>query len=393
MRISLLSETTETTENPLTCSACKKLIPSPFGAIEGAPAILGCSQNPSIEQDKLLDFHIYVCPFCGLIQTDTRLDSESYETVHSHAAGGIWAEYGNKLAEFISECLGNRLGKLENALEIGPSVSPILKKLPQAIPFIKYVDLMNEVPFELTPNEHYEKLPFPSTRLDGKFDLIVASHVLEHAESLYVFMEAVKRHLKVRGIAILSTPNFREWLTKKYWNAITSEHLNYPFVEHLKNLCTRLGLTVKFAYFKLHSVFLQISLLPEGRFPSKSHQERSRKNTWQILEDWIIEINLNIAKYETSIGDTAQEVILAGASHLSQYVVLISERIRSRARYVLDNVSDKHGKRLYGTKLIGQPFDIVKQFQSPVVIVPPSPYLDEMIRQIINLNPNASVIS
>jgi SAM-dependent methyltransferase len=390
MKISILSAARE---KPFTCSACGKSIPSPFGAIGDAPAILGCSQNTNIEQDKFIDFQIYVCHFCGLIQTDARLDSESYETVHSYAVGGIWTEHGNKLAEFISECLGNRLAKLENALEIGPSVSPILKRLSQAIPFIQYVDLMNGAPFELTPNEHYEKLPFPSTQLEGKFDLIVASHVIEHAESLYGFMEAIKHHLKVNGFAILSTPNFHEWMTKKYWNAITSEHLNYPFIKHLQGLCIRLGLSVEFAYFKAHSVFIQVSYSSTDTFSNKSSQGRDRDNTRQILEDWIIEINSNIAKYEAAIGDTAQEVILAGASHLSQYVVLISERIRSRARFVLDNASDKHGMRLYGTELTAQPFDIVKRFQAPIVIVPPSPYVDEMIAQILDLNPNAQVIS
>lgn len=391
MKISLLSAKKA---KPFTCSSCRKPIPYPFGAIEGAPAILGCSQNPCVEQDKFHDFQIYICPFCCLIQTDAKLDRESYEIVHSHAVGGIWAEHGDKLLEFISGSFGDRLRKLENALEIGPSVSPILKKLPQAmLPFIQYVDLVNGAPFELSPNEHYEKLSFPSTQLEGKFDLIVASHVLEHAGSLYGFMEAIKRHLKVNGFAILSAPNFHEWLTKKYWNAITSEHLNYPFVEHLQDLCTRLGLSVEFAYFKLHSVFMQTSYSSKDRLSSKPSQGRDWHNTRQMLEEWIVEINSKIDKYEKTIGDTEQEVILTGASHLSQYMGLMSTRIRSRARFALDNTSEKHGRRLYGTELIAQPFNIVKRFQTPIVIIPPSPYVDEMIAQILGLNPNARVIS
>ena len=238
MKISILPAKEE---KQFTCSSCRKLIPSPFCAIEGAPAILGCSPNPSIEQDKFLDFQIYVCPFCGLIQTDAILDSESYEIVHSHAVGGVWAEHRDKLLEFISGSLRNRLGRLESALEIGPSVNPILKKLPQKVSYIQYVDLMEKAPFELTPNAYYEKQPFPSAQLKGEFDLIVASHVLEHSESIYGFMKAIKRHLKLNGVAILSIPNFHDWLTKRYWNAITSEHLNYPFVEHIRDLCVRLA--------------------------------------------------------------------------------------------------------------------------------------------------------
>jgi SAM-dependent methyltransferase len=369
------------------------LLPSPVVEIKDAPAILGCSQNPTLDQDKYINFLIYVCPFCGLIQTNARLDSQSYEITHSHAVGGVWAEHGNKLAEFISECLGSRLEKLKTALEIGPSVSPILKRLSLVIPFIQYIDLMNEAPFKLATNEQYKKQPFPSTQLQGKFDLIVASHVLEHAESLYGFIDAIKRHLAVSGIAILSIPNFHEWLTKKYWNAITSEHLNYPFIEHMQDLCVWLGLDAEFAYFKLHSVFMQVSHLPKDKRSSKSLQGRIRENTRQMLEDWVIEINSKIAMYEEAIGYTSQEVILAGASHLSQYVVLISERIRSRVKIVLDNAADKHGKRLYGTELTVYPFDIVRKFQCPMVIVPPSPYVGEMTVQVLNLNASSQIIS
>jgi len=390
MKIIMLSPSTE---NSLTCSSCRRLMPFPVGKIENAPAILGCSQNAILEENKFLNFQIYVCPFCGLIQTDTRLDNQSYEIVHSHAVGGVWAEHANKLAEFISICLGSSLRKLETALEIGPSVNPILKTLTQVIPCIQYIDLMNEAPFKLTPNEHYEKLPFPSTLLLDKYDLIVASHVLEHAESIYGFMEAIKRHLSVNGIAILSIPNFHEWITKKYWNAITSEHLGYPFAEHLQDLCSRLGLDVEFAYFKLHSIFMRVSLSSKDKCSSDLHQDHVANNTVQMIEDWIEEINKKIIQYEEAISDVSQEVILAGASHLSQYVVLISERVRSRVKVVVDNATDKHGKRLYGTELIVYPFDIVKKYKSPLVIIPPSPYAGEMIEQVLTLNASSQIIS
>ena len=390
MRINLLSETEG---QPLTCSSCGEAITSPLVVFEGAPAILGCSPNQNIEQDKFLDFQIYVCPFCSLIQTDARLGSESYEIVHSHAVGGVWDEHRDKLLEFVSRSLGDRLGKLDNALEIGPSVSPILKRLPQGMPFIQYVDLMDEAPFKLSPNEHYEKLPFPSTQLEGKFDLIVASHVLEHSDDIYGFMEVIKYHLKVNGLAILSTPNFHEWLTKKYWNAITSEHLNYPFVEHLQDLCARLGLNAEFTYFKSHSVFMQVSHSSKGDVTSKYLQGCAQGNTRQMLKDWVIEINSKIHRYERAVGDAAQELILTGASHLSQYICLMSADICSKVKFVIDNASDKHDKRLYGTQLIVQAYDIMKQFQNPVVIVPPSPYVKEMTTQILILNPDARVIT
>ena len=83
---------------------------------------------------------------------------------------------------------------------------------------------------------------------------------------------------------------------------------------------------------------------------------------------------------------------MTGASHLAQYTGLMSPKIGARARYVLDNAPAKHGKRLYGTELIAQPFDIVMRFQAPIVVVPPSPYVVEMIEQIRQLNSGAQII-
>lgn len=379
--------------NPITCSSCRGLIPFPFGEIVESPAILGCSQSSDIKQDKFFNFWIYVCSFCGLIQTDTCFNSVGYGIVHSHALGGVWAEHRNRLLEFILESRVKRLGKIETALEIGPSVSPILRNMSQDILHIQYIDLVDEAPFKLASNEQYEKQHFPSTQLHGKFDLIVASHVLEHAESISGFMEAIKYHLAENGIAVLSIPNFYEWLKNKYWNAITPEHLNYPFVKHIQDLCFRLGLDVEFMYFKLHSVFMRVSCLTKAKLSIKTFQGSNRENTLKMLEDWVIEINSKIAEYEKTIGDTAQEVILVGASHLSQYMVLISELIRSRVKIVLDNSLDKHGERLYGTELIVHPFDIVKKFQSPMVIIPYSPYSNEMIAQVLKLNASSKIIS
>ena len=151
--------------------------------------------------------------------------------------------------------------------------------------------------------------------------------------------------------------------------------------------------SVEFAYFKAHSIFMQVSHSSKGDVTSKSLQGRAKENAWQILEDWVVEINSKINGYERAVGDVTQEVILTGASHLSQYICLMSAEIRSRARFVLDNASDKHDKRLYGTELIAKPFDIVRQFQNPIVIVPPFLYVDEMIAQVLNLNPSSQIVS
>ena len=356
------------------CTSCGVVIEKATAAFVDAPAILGCAAGTDFGTETMVSFFACVCPSCGVIQLHRRFDASLYEVVHSHATGKVWADHRDALARFAMETLSHRQGSPERVLEIGPSCSPVSHAIGGAGVEAVYVDLMDQAPFPLRHGETYRKTRFPPLANLGSFDLIVASHVLEHAEDLCAFMLAIRSHLSATGIGILSTPNFKEWLYGEFWNAITPEHLSYPLESNLKDLCIRIGLGVEFGHFRDHSVFMAVWKAE----PQSLNQATDAAETERLLTSWVDSLNARIGMYEQAVGKSDGAVVIAGASHLAQYVYLMSETIRGKADFVIDNAQAKHGCRLYGTPLRVHPFRRVTTIPKPVVVIPMSPYAEEM---------------
>ena len=383
----------ETSTPPRACSSCLNDMPPSAYSIGGAPAVLGVSPNPSVEDDQFVDFNVYVCPHCGLIQTDAEFDPSWYGEVHSHAVGGVWAEHRLELIKFVNAALAGQGSLPSRVLEIGPSVNPVAKGVSLVNSEVYYLDLMSEPPFALGSNEAYVRGAFPSSDVEGPFDLVVASHVLEHAEVVFEFFGQVRDHLSADGIAVFATPNFRVWIGERYWNAITSEHLNYPYVEQLADLSNRLDLDVAFDYFREHSVFMRLRRGGGHTAEPSPVPDAVRAECKEALDGWVSEVLSSVRRYEEAIDSDHGPVLMAGASHLSQYLYLLSTTLQPHVEVVLDNAVEKHGERLYGTSLIAHPFELVADFDGPTVIVPQSPYVREMSEQVLRLNPSARVLS
>jgi hypothetical protein len=374
------------------------------------PALLGCAADGVASGDHFVDFNVYACDTCGLIQTDVGFDQSAYEMIHSHAVGGVWEKHRSRLAEFAApqptsppadETSSRRdaPARLRRILEIGPSVHPIARALADEAATVAYIDAMAEPPFELRPGETYIAGSFPesiprlrATASGGLFDLAIASHVAEHAPSLRAFVGGLFDLLTPAGAAVLSIPDFRAWLEGRYWNAITSEHLNYPFAEQIETLCDELDLAARFERFDGHSLFIELRR-GAARDAPPAPARGSNTETRTLFTSWVRDIQTAIGRIETALLGRRGNVIVAGASHLAQYLTMMSDTVGSRARCVIDNARSKHGARLYGTNLTVAPFDILGGMTDALVVIPPSPYRDEMERQVKSLNRDAIVLS
>ncbi len=64
----------------------------------------------------------------------------------------------------------------------------------------------------------------------ASFDIVCASHVIEHVENPGVFLEGLLRILKPNGLLYIETPDFNSYLARKdkiSWKYIALEHLTY----------------------------------------------------------------------------------------------------------------------------------------------------------------------
>jgi predicted SAM-dependent methyltransferase len=340
--------------------------------ILNAPLVLGCTKQEN-NYDKLISFNVFQCPACELIFTDANLDEIGYSDVHSEAVGKMWQEHHAMFSKFIE------LKKNIKTLEIGPSTNPISRKN------TTFVDMFNDVPFVLQENETYVKSRFPDIELDKKFNRIVASHVFEHSTEPEQFLKKCIEMLDDDGEIFLSIPNFEFWINNKYWNGITAEHQIYPSIKQINHICNKNKLNLKFEFFKNHSVFLRIN-------ENKIENDYKYNNSINILE-WAKSIKSSIKNLEEKItSECIENAMIVGASHISQYPILISDKIKNTIHFSLDNSISKHDLRLYGTKCICKPFEILRTEKNPTVILFNSPYKNEMKEQIKKINNLTKII-
>jgi SAM-dependent methyltransferase len=364
----------------------------PIVAMRDVPALLGTSHRATQDDDKFLNFNVLACTDCGMIQTDAVFDPAWYEGIHSHGIGKIWDDHRRALAALIDETFVVNGDSVIRVLEVGPSVNPIVRGLCEQDRHyeIDYVDLMPDPPFRLLEHESYIQSQFPSGLATDHYDIIIASHVIEHTRDIGSFIGAMASALRENGVAVISTPNFNRWIGGKFWNAITSEHIAYPFAGHISSVAERVGLKTGTHLFQQHSFFAVLSRVTIAAAPKDTPGYSVSKNMLQV---WASELSGSVDRYERAASSEDRPVLLAGASHLSQYPFLMSTKLRSKVVGVLDNASDKHGERLYGTPLVVREFKYVREFEAPIVIIPLSPYVEEMKAQVAELNPEATIIS
>lgn len=375
----------EKSSHSFNCRMCNANISHSLVHFESVPLVLGCSDGNK-KDDKFIDYRLFICPQCHLIQTNAKFNEDIYTLIHSFAVGKVWEDHRRCFADFILKEINGK--DINTIVEIGPSATPISRSLSLNNAKIFYFDFFNEAPFILKENERYTRSQFPlQKRVES--DLFVASHVFEHSHNPYKFIEEVVKSFKCSGCGFFSIPNFEYWISSNFWNAFSYEHVIYPFKEDIINFSKVFNIFIQFGIYKNHSLFFCFNT-DEPQAAPAGENDINKKTVY--IEKWVNNINLLIKKYELKIKERS-DVFITGASHLAQYCGLMSEKILNKCKFVLDNAKEKHDKRLYGTSITVKPFDIIKNSPCPVVIIPPSPYMEEMKQQLVSINSNVSIVS
>ncbi len=85
-----------------------------------------------------------------------------------------------------------------------------------------------------------------TTNLNKKFDVIVAGDIIEHLSNQGLFLDNMARHLKQKGILIISTPNIKSrWIFSPTNKEHTFWHSKQTFIQVVK----RHGYKVKDFYY------------------------------------------------------------------------------------------------------------------------------------------------
>jgi len=345
------------------------------------PVFMGVTSADS-ETDLLADMNFWISRGTGMIQLNPLLPLDVLYPA-AHGAGCIgrsWESHHTELAKFISKF------KPKSVLEIG-GAHGILANNYQKIDDIEWTILEpNPTPVEGCKAKIIKGFFDENFDYSDAVDAVVHSHVFEHIYDPSLFMEHLANFLSDRKMLIFSVPNMRVMVERKYTNCLNFEHTVYLSENYIDTLLTQHGFEIveKEYFLDDHSIFYAaIKSNSAVRVPLEAGlYEKNRKlylGYVKYHEELVHGINIRIQACE------GRKVFLFGAHVQAQYLIGFGLDINS-IDSILDNDSNKHGKRLYGTdKFVNGP-NILSGLNRPLVIVRAGTFTNEIVSQIKSIN-------
>lgn len=363
------------------CAITGKADLEPLYHFDNFPVFMGCL-NQTIEDDIKANMCWWISKKAGSIQLKKLIPlNDLYPESHgAGCVGALWDRHHEAFATFLNEF------NPESVFEIGGAHGILAQKYKK----------IAEIPWTiLEPN------PEPVNGCDARFikgffddsfsyadpfDTVVHSHVFEHIYEPDKFMYHLSEFFGEGKNLIFSLPNLFVMLERKYTNCINFEHtvfLTEPYVEFL--LAKHGFRLLRKEYFlDDHSIFYA-SVRDKSMKPIELPAGLYQKNK-KLYLDYVQYHEILIEKINAKIKEISQPVYLFGAHVFAQYLIAFGLDT-SRICCLLDNDTNKQGKRLYGTSLTVNSPKVLSDIDSPTVILKAGVYNNEIKKDILeNIN-------
>lgn len=352
---------------------------------ENYPVFMGCVNQP-ITEDILADMQWVISKNSGIIQLNPLipLDILYPEDHGAGVVGSIWLEHHQKFARFIEK------QQPSSILEIGGSHGILSKEYQRKKSIDWTIIEPNPAPVEGVKATFIKGFFDNNFSFDGEVDTIVHSHVFEHVYYPNEFISHISNFLKEGEKLVFSFPNMEEMLKRKYTNCLNFEHtvfITEPYVEYLLSK-NGFKLLDKEYFQDDHSIFY--SFVKDNNinvidFPTDLYEHN--KNLYLEYIDYHRNLISELNKKMDNI-DNNQEIYLFGAHVFAQALIKFGLNT-SRISCLLDNDTNKQGKRLYGTNLLVKSPRVLKNIKNPVIILKAGAYNKEISDDILNnINPD-----
>lgn len=357
--------------------------------IEQFPIYAGTTSQRE-DQDKFADMEWAISQGSGMLQLKKLLATEEmYNESHNSSTGRVWEQHHRAFAQFLHKHNEEKL-----ILEIGGGngiLNKLYNEMYESVPWI-IVEPSNVMPVENCNAEYVrgkwgnklvmENLP--------PIHNIVHSHFFEHLYDLNEFMKDVSDLLDTGAKMIFTLPNLKKWLINKYTNALFFEHTYFISEDYVDYILAKYGFKVcEKSYFNEHSIFYAAEKVGiDNESATCNFKAMYQENKKLFLE--FITYYENLVREINECLKGGKNAYLFGAHIFSQYLLKFGLR-ESLFQCILDNDPLKQGKRLYGTSLQVSSPKILKDIDSPIVVLKAGAYTDEIKRDILE-NINSSTI-
>jgi len=355
-------------------------------SLSNFPVFMGTVSHHSSE-DKMTNMDWYISKTTGMIQLKELipLDILYSETHTSGEIGKIWDDHHNAFCKFLLKVDHKKI------FEIGGANGILADKYHREKPDVDWTIIEpNPRPQKKTKAKFIKGFFGDNLSYNFHEATIVHSHTFEHIYFPDDFMKDISKNIEKNNYLFFSIPNIKKMLLNNYTNALNFEHTFYLNEVYVEYFLKKYGFEIikKDFYLEDHSIFYSARKISSNynlKFTENLYDQNKIlfNNFINFYKNLIDSINLKIKQQKG-------KVYLFGAHIFSQYLIAMGLDI-SRIEYILDNDISKQNKRLYGTNLIVQSPEILKNNKSRTAIILRAGVYNKEIRDNIDKNINSNI--
>jgi 2-polyprenyl-3-methyl-5-hydroxy-6-metoxy-1,4-benzoquinol methylase len=367
--------------------------------------------------DKCYPLEVQICHDCGNIQLRCITSPEeryqdieySYTSSHSEFSRRYWEGY----ADYAIGLCGPRSGALK-ILEIGSNDGYLLGILKEKGHIVQGIDASPaacesakkrgiDVNCSIFSDQVAKEL---CNGLSGKYDLIIANNVFNHANEPLDFALGVNRLLADKGRFVFESPYWLSTLKSGHFDQIYHEHVTYPTARSISTLMKESGFSVfDVETSDYHGGSLRV--VAEKKSNGVAHGKLSLMIDTEMQEGiFNVDYYGNYFKkitqerdgflqrlYEIRANEPDVPIVCMGAAAKANTFINFYRLDRSTIRYVTDVSPTKIGKVTPLSRIPIASDEVLRDMSQPYAIIT-SWNLAEIIRKkLLPINSNIRFIS
>ena len=343
------------------------------------PAFFGTTDT-NVSEDLHFAMDWQICKSTGLIALKDKLplDTLYKDQTTTAAIGPTWIEHHQKFASFIAEQTEIQNPKV---FEIGGAHGILEREFTAQADNEWTIVEPNPTPVTGCKANFIKAFFTEHTRIENRFDIIVHSHTLEHVYNVEDFLNNIHKFMANNQSMIFSIPDLAKWLRNRYLNALNFEHTYYLSETLCDDLLQRVGFKVlaKKPYKDGHSIFYHVCKInPNPGYIFKNEYKINRK----LFMDFVHEMKSEVASMNAQLHKHNGPKYVFGAHIFTQYLIKFGLNLKG-INTVLDNDTNKQNSRLYGTELMVNAPDIIRDTDRPMIVLRAGHYNSEIKKQIL----------
>ena len=335
------------------------------------PDVQALLTKEQLGKDSAIDFSVYQCKDCGLVQSPVRLKVDYYDDyLMSTTFSQQLTEYLDSLVEDFTIKYDIKQGKvLDIGAGDGAFMHPFRKRGFEVVgiePSQRSRDVAEQSGFTVYPGYVQSDTVVPG----APYDVFVSRQVLEHVNDLKGVLAGIRKNLKQDGYGIIEVPSLEKAVQDSRFYDFFPDHVNYYSLETLSLAMELNGFEV---LDRMHTMYDEYNVVIVKNRPILDLSNLAKDRTRLIT-------NINEIFADAKQQGLTTAVWGSGAKGLS---ILSNVNVKA-IDHLVDSDSNKQGRYTAISELLIEPADIIKEQKIDVLLITAVAYQTAIIQKLKN---------